>query len=135
MQAALDAGATLVGKTQLDECAFSLHGVNVHYGTPRNPACPDRIPGGSSSGSVVSLLVTCRMHDCSGYSPAASADLHEGWSFRQPGGHISTFLLWCKGGHQLGLLMDGCRGCWRALQGAPVGVWGACRRTAWLGMR
>ena len=62
MQAALDAGATLVGKTQLDECAFSLHGVNVHYGTPRNPACPDRIPGGSSSGSVVSLLVTCRMH-------------------------------------------------------------------------
>jgi hypothetical protein len=28
------AGATLVGKVLTDELAFSLHGANVHYGTP-----------------------------------------------------------------------------------------------------
>ena len=37
----------------MDELAYSLNGENVHYGTPVNPACPDRIPGGSSSGSAV----------------------------------------------------------------------------------
>jgi len=48
----LDAGATLVGKSCTDELAFSLDGINVHYGTPVNPRFPDRLPGGSSSGSV-----------------------------------------------------------------------------------
>jgi amidase len=48
----LAAGAMLIGKTITDELAFSLEGVNAHYGTPLNPACPDRIPGGSSSGSA-----------------------------------------------------------------------------------
>ena len=48
----LDAGMRLVGKTITDELAFSLAGENHHYGTPLNPACPDRIPGGSSSGSA-----------------------------------------------------------------------------------
>lgn len=48
----LDAGALLNGKTQTDELAFSLMGVNVHYGAPLNPRAPDRITGGSSSGSA-----------------------------------------------------------------------------------
>jgi amidase len=48
----LEAGATLVGKTITDELAYSLNGQNFHYGTPRNGGAPDRIPGGSSSGSV-----------------------------------------------------------------------------------
>jgi amidase len=52
VQALLNAGATLVGKTNMDELAFSLDGMNFHYGTPTNPATPDRIPGGSSSGSA-----------------------------------------------------------------------------------
>jgi amidase len=52
VQRLLDAGATLVGKTQMDELAFSLAGQNVHYGTPINPRAPERIPGGSSSGSA-----------------------------------------------------------------------------------
>jgi amidase len=51
----LAAGATLAGKTITDELAFSLEGVNAHYGTPVNPACPERIPGGSSSGSAVAV--------------------------------------------------------------------------------
>lgn len=49
------AGATLVGKTVTDELAFSLEGENEHYGTPVNPHAPDRLPGGSSSGSAVSV--------------------------------------------------------------------------------
>ena len=52
LQACLEAGAHLKGITHMDELAFSLNGENTHYGTPTNPACPDRIPGGSSSGSV-----------------------------------------------------------------------------------
>jgi len=49
------AGATLVGKAHQDELAFSLSGTNIHYGTPRNPAAPDREPGGSSSGSAAAV--------------------------------------------------------------------------------
>jgi amidase len=51
----LRAGATLVGKTVTDELAFSLEGENAHYGTPVNPRAPDRLPGGSSSGSAVAV--------------------------------------------------------------------------------
>lgn len=48
----LAAGASLAGKTIADELCYSLTGENVHYGTPLNPAAPDRVPGGSSSGSA-----------------------------------------------------------------------------------
>jgi len=48
----LNAGGRLMGKTHTDELAWSLNGENAHYGTPINPAAPDRIPGGSSSGSA-----------------------------------------------------------------------------------
>lgn len=48
----LHAGARLVGRTISDELSYSLSGENLHYGTPTNPAALDRIPGGSSSGSV-----------------------------------------------------------------------------------
>jgi amidase len=48
----LHAGGRLVGKTISDELAFSIIGENAHYGTPLNPRAPDRVPGGSSSGSA-----------------------------------------------------------------------------------
>lgn len=48
----LRAGAEFIGKTISDELAFSLDGENVFYGTPLNPLSPDRVPGGSSSGSA-----------------------------------------------------------------------------------
>jgi amidase len=51
----LAAGATLIGKTITDELAFSLEGRNVHYDVLVNPVCPDRLPGGSSSGSGVAV--------------------------------------------------------------------------------
>jgi amidase len=52
VQACLDAGARLTGIAIADELAFSPFGENVHYGTPRNPKAPERVPGGSSSGSA-----------------------------------------------------------------------------------
>jgi len=52
VQQLLDAGARLVGKTHTNEMAFSMSGKNAHYGTPRNGAAWERIPGGSSSGSA-----------------------------------------------------------------------------------
>jgi amidase len=52
VQRLLDAGARFVGKTITDELAFSLSGKNAHFGTPINGGAPDRIPGGSSSGSA-----------------------------------------------------------------------------------
>lgn len=52
VQALLDAGARLHGKTITDEFAYSLNGMNHHYGAPTNPNAPGRITGGSSSGSA-----------------------------------------------------------------------------------
>lgn len=51
----LDSGAQWLGKTVTDELTYSLAGINVHYGTPINPRDPQRLPGGSSSGSVVAV--------------------------------------------------------------------------------
>ena len=52
VQRLLDAGARFVGKTITDELAFSMNGQNAHFGAPVNGAAPDRISGGSSSGSA-----------------------------------------------------------------------------------
>ncbi|MGQ0664021.1 MAG: amidase [Pseudomonadota bacterium] len=52
VQALLEAGASLIGKTLTDELAYGMTGRNFHYGAPINPAAPDRITGGSSSGSA-----------------------------------------------------------------------------------
>jgi amidase len=57
----LAAGATCIGKVITDEFAFSLLGENHHHGTPLNPAAPNRVPGGSSSGSA--SAVACGLVD------------------------------------------------------------------------
>lgn len=51
----LDTGAMLLGKTLTDELAYSIQGDNAHYGTPINSRAPDRVPGGSSSGSAAAV--------------------------------------------------------------------------------
>ena len=52
-----DAGAIVVGKTNMTEFAYSGVGLNPHFGTPRYPfdRAHARIPGGSSSGAAVSV--------------------------------------------------------------------------------
>ncbi len=49
------AGAELTAKTHTHELAYGLTGVNPHFGTPRNPHDPERIAGGSSSGSAAAV--------------------------------------------------------------------------------
>jgi allophanate hydrolase len=55
VQRLLDAGALLVGKTNLDQFATGLVGVRSPYGTPRNAIDPSCVPGGSSAGSAVAV--------------------------------------------------------------------------------
>jgi amidase len=55
VQRLLGAGASLIGKTITDEVSLGILGENPFDGTARNPRAPDRVPGGSSSGSAVAV--------------------------------------------------------------------------------
>jgi len=55
VQKLIDAGAILIGKTNLDQFATGLVGVRTPYPVPRNPFDPTLVPGGSSSGSAVAV--------------------------------------------------------------------------------
>ncbi|MFC9981209.1 amidase family protein [Gordonia sp. NPDC127522] len=55
--ALLAAGASIAGISRTDEFAYSLAGTNGHYGSPPNPKAPDRVPGGSSSGSASAVAL------------------------------------------------------------------------------
>lgn len=52
VQTLLQAGASVIGKTITDEVSLGILGENAHDGTPLNPAAPNHVPGGSSSGSA-----------------------------------------------------------------------------------
>lgn len=54
-----NAGAVVLGKTNMSEFAFSGVGINPHHSTPVNPAdsVHVRVPGGSSSGAAVSVAL------------------------------------------------------------------------------
>jgi allophanate hydrolase len=51
----VEAGAIVIGKTNLDQFATGLVGVRSPYGVPKNPFDPAFVPGGSSSGSAVAV--------------------------------------------------------------------------------
>jgi amidase len=82
VQALLDAGATLLGKTTMDELAYGLTGKNVHYGAPVNPAAPDRVTGGSSSGSASAVA---------GRACDFALGTDTGGSIRVPAGYCGLF--------------------------------------------
>lgn len=92
VQALLDAGARFVGKTQTDELAWSLTGLNPHFGPPINPAAPDRITGGSSSGSsagVAGRLCDIALGTDTGGSVRAPASFCGVWGLRPTWGRVS----------------------------------------------
>lgn len=92
VQQLLDAGATLCGKVISDELAYSIHGHNLHYGMPLNSAAPERIPGGSSSGSVAAVaarLVDFALGTDTGGSTRVPASYCGVWGLRTTHGLVS----------------------------------------------
>ena len=92
VQRLLDAGARFVGKTHTDELAWSLYGMNPHFGTPVNAAAPDCIPGGSSSGSAAAVaagLVDFAIGTDTGGSVRAPSSFCGLWGIRPTHGRIS----------------------------------------------
>jgi amidase len=55
VDALLAHGCHIVGKANMHELAYGVTGINAHTGTPLNPRFPDRIVGGSSSGSAAAV--------------------------------------------------------------------------------
>ena len=55
VQRLLDAGAIVLGKTNLQELAYGPTNNNAAFGPARNPYDPTRIPGGSSGGSAAAV--------------------------------------------------------------------------------
>lgn len=89
----LAAGAQLYGKTITDELAYSIQGENVHYGTPVNTRAPDRVPGGSSSGSAAAVaaeLVDFALGTDTGGSTRVPGSYCGLWGLRTTQGLLST---------------------------------------------
>lgn len=89
----IQAGAIPIGKTNLDQFATGLVGVRSPYGVPRNPLAPDRVPGGSSSGSAVAVsegLVSFSLGTDTAGSGRVPAMFNKLWGVKPSRGRLST---------------------------------------------
>jgi allophanate hydrolase len=93
VQRLLDAGAVLIGKTNLDQFATGLVGVRSPYPIPRNAIDPELAPGGSSSGSAVAVaqgLVTFALGTDTAGSGRVPAGLNNIVGLKPTLGAVST---------------------------------------------
>ncbi|MGW4355425.1 amidase family protein [Nocardia sp. NPDC004582] len=89
----LASGADVAGIAHTDEFAYSITGGNGRYGMPVNPVVPQRIPGGSSSGSAVAVArgeVTIGLGTDTAGSIRVPAAYQGLWGMRTSRGSIST---------------------------------------------
>lgn len=89
--ALLAAGATLTGRTVMDQLAYSLAG-DSGESVPDNPAAPGRLTGGSSSGSAAVVAagdVTFALGTDTGGSVRVPASYCGIWGFRPTHGRLS----------------------------------------------
>lgn len=93
VSALLEAGADVAGIARTDEFAYSIAGVNPHYGTPPNAVVPGALPGGSSSGpaSAVALgQVSIGLATDTAGSIRVPASYQGLWGLRTSHGAVST---------------------------------------------